>query len=391
MSNPISAQPTAAALAAAAPPVSIRQWFDDRKALRMSFLERHAWHEAEMTPIGDDSAFRRYFRLRKGAYTIVLMEAVPDGESFATPGHSLRDFARIGAYLRDIGVNAPHLYAVDETNGYMLLDDFGDTSFKIAAGQGTDKNELYGLATDVLSHLRRNAQPDAITLPDYYASHVHTGRRRIVDWYMPALLEAANAEGLAESYLAVWGEIEAGLPPCPRGFLHIDYHFENLMWLALPSQPSPLWEEGKGGGAALQRCGILDFQGAMTGPLPYDLANLLEDARVDVPENLRWMMLGRYCDGMTGPEMEAFEKWYRVLATQFHCRIAGQFIRLAVRDGKDRYLQHLPRVARYLREGLEHPVLAPLKKWFDANGAGFAAAPAIDVPRLSRLIRPDAF
>jgi aminoglycoside/choline kinase family phosphotransferase len=373
MNNLTSAQPAPAAV----PPVSIREWFDGRKALRTSFLERHAWHEAEMTPIGDDSAFRRYFRLRKGDYAIVLMEAVPDNESFATPGHSLRDFGRIGAYLRAIGVNAPHLYAVDEANGYMLLDNFGDTSFKIAAGQGADKNELYGLAVDVLRHLRQNAAPGAIALPDYYASHVHTGRRRIVDWYMPALRGVQNQDGIADSYLAVWNEVEAALPSCSRGFLHIDYHFENLMWLP----------ENEG----LSRVGVLDFQGAMIGPLPYDLANLLEDVRVDVPEDLRWMMLARYCDGMTGPEMEAFENWYRVLATQFHCRIAGQFIRLAVRDGKDRYLQHLPRVARYLREGLEHPVLKPLKEWFGVHGVSFTAVPAVDISRLSRLIRPDAF
>ncbi|HEY8191362.1 MAG TPA: hypothetical protein VIG74_02970, partial [Alphaproteobacteria bacterium] len=74
MNNHTSVQPAAAA---AVPPVSIREWFDGRKALRTSFLERHAWHEAEMTPVGDDSAFRRYFRLRKGLYTIVLMESVP--------------------------------------------------------------------------------------------------------------------------------------------------------------------------------------------------------------------------------------------------------------------------------------------------------------------------
>ncbi len=330
-----------------------------------------------MTPVGDDSAFRRYFRLRKGLYTIVLMESVPDNEAFATPGHSLRDFSRIGAYLRTIGINAPQVYAADETNGYMLLDDFGDTSFKIAMGQGADKTELYSIAIDALRHLRHNATQGAIALPDYYSSHVHTGRRRIIDWYLPVLRRVSSQDGLAESYLAVWDGIESALPPCPQGFLHIDYHFENLMWLPK--------NEG------LRRAGILDFQGAMMGPLPYDLANLLEDARVDVPEDLRWMMLERYCADMTGPEMEAFEQWYRVLATQFHCRVAGQFIRLAVRDGKTRYLPHLPRVIQYLRAGLEHPVLKPLKEWFSIHGVDFTVVPDIEPARFSRLIRPDAF
>src|SRR5690606_39152237 len=118
--------------------------------------------------------------------------------------------------------------------------------------------------------------------------------------------------------------------------------------------------------------GILDFQGAMAGPMPYDLANLLEDARVDVPGDLRAAMLARYCADMSVQEEQDFRVWYRVLATQFHCRVAGQFIRLSVRDGKERYRAYIPRVAGYIRAGLRDPVLKPLKDWFDGQGIDFS-------------------
>ena len=356
---------------------SVAEWFENRASLRHDFLAQHGWVDAQISPVGEDCAFRRYVRLRRGGETTILMEAVPDGHVIATPGHSLHDFVRIGAYLRSIGLHTPEIYEADETNGYLLLEDFGDTSFKLALAGGADKKELYGLAVDVLSHLRAHAGASGIELPDYYASHVHTGRRRMVDWYMPALCGAKNPDGLTEEYLAVWDGIEKSLPPCPRGFLHIDYHVENLMWLPH--------------GDKLNRCGILDFQGAMTGPLPYDLANLLEDARVDVPAEIRAAMLARYCAGMHPGEKENFENWNRVLATQFHCRVAGQFIRLAVKDGKTRYLAHLPRVAGYLCEGLEHPVLSPLKSWFLKNKIDFSAAPEINPQAVARHVRSDAF
>lgn len=352
-------------------------WFDSRSRLRDDFLRRHGWSNAQIAPVGEDSAFRRYARLRRGNETQILMEAVPDGEAMATPGHALRDYIRIGNYLRGIGLHTPQIHESDERNGYLLLEDFGDVSFKAAIAGGAERGALYGLAADVLSHLRTKANPGAMSLPDYYASHVHAGRRRIVDWYTPAVRGAGNPDGLAEEYLAVWDEIEQSLPPCPQGFLHIDYHVENLMWL--PQEKN------------INRCGILDFQGAMAGPLPYDLANLLEDARIDVPAELRAATLDRYCTGMKPDEKENFQNWYRVLATQFHCRVAGQFIRLAVRDGKTRYLAHLPRVTGYLRDGLESPVLGPLKSWFSANKIDFSAAPEIDPARLRTSIRPDAF
>jgi aminoglycoside/choline kinase family phosphotransferase len=186
-----------------------------------------------------------------------------------------------------------------------------------------------------------------------------------------------NADGLAEEYLAVWDSIERGLPPAPTGFLHIDYHFENLMWLP----------EREG----IQRGGVLDFQGAMVGPCAYDLANLLEDARVDVPQDLRAEMLNRFCAGMDREQRDTFLAWYRVLATQFHCRVMGQFFRIAVKDGKKRYLAFLPRVAKYIEAGLRDPLLAPLRAWFDRQGVDFTSYSEPDLKRAKELIRSDAF
>ena len=59
-----------------------------------------------------------------------------------------------------------------------------------------------------------------------------------------------------------------------------DFHSPNLIWL-------PERRE-------LARLGLLDFQDAMMGPAAYDLASLLQDARVDVPEATEVALLGRY-------------------------------------------------------------------------------------------------
>ena len=98
--------------------------------------------------------------------------------------------------------------------------------------------------------------------------------------------------------------------------------------------------------------------------------NLLEDARVDVPAEIKQAILQAYD--------EDFHAWYRVMATQFHCRVIGLFVRLAALDGKTGYLCHLPRLAAYIRRGLEDPLLAPLQKWFAAQGISFEAAADFD-------------
>ena len=55
----------------------------------------------------------------------------------------------------------------------------------------------------------------------------------------------------------------------------------------------------------------------------------------------------------------------RALGAQRNTKILGIFARLARRDGKPRYLQHIPRIWRYLERDLAHPELAPLAAWYD--------------------------
>ncbi len=342
-----------------------------------AFLARHDWDRASQKLMNADSSSRRYYRLKRGDDSAILMVSAPDGSPQATPGHKISDFVSIGMWLRDKGLHAPEIYGADEKAGFLLLEDMGDVSFKQALrDNAAPPRQIYGLAVDVLTHLR-HTECD-LALPDYYASHVHTGRRRLIDWYMPVALGRKNPDGLVENYLKIWDEIEKQLPPCPQGFLHIDYHVENTMWM-----PE---EQG------LRACGILDFQGAMKGPQPYDLANLLEDARLTLSPNIRKDMLDRYCEDMAHGERDLFENWYRVLATQFHCRVIGQFVRLAVRDNRPRYLEHLPRLARYLEEGLDHPLLKPLAEFLKEEGLLLEAPkPAAVVKYGTRHIRPDAF
>ena len=312
-----------------------------------------------VAPVAEDGSSRRYFRVRKEGRSAILMQVLAD-----TPGHRISDFIRIGAWLNDIGLRTPKIYEADEQRGYLLLEDFGDTSFKAALAQGQAAQELYTLASDVLKHLQ--AQNCKLELPIHNQSHVHKNHRYVMEWYVPAIKQQPPES--VDEYLAVWKEIEASLPPCKQGFLHIDFHVENLMWLP--------GEEG------LKRCGILDFQGAMKGPLAYDLANLLEDVRADIPAPVKTALLQNYD--------EDFRRWTRVLGTQFHCRVIGQFIKMAVDDGKSQYLQYIPRIAGYIQNALQDPVLKPLKAFFSAQKVDFDPSKPLNFTEIRRYIPPKA-
>ena len=116
---------------------------------------------------------------------------------------------------------------------------------------------------------------------------------------------------------------------------------------------------------------MLDFQDALIGPSAYDVASLLQDARVDVPEAMEMALLGRYVRARLDDERDfdtgGFMLLYATLAAQRATKILGIFARLNRRDGKPQYLRHMPRLWNYLQRSLAHPALAPLKDWYAAN------------------------
>jgi aminoglycoside/choline kinase family phosphotransferase len=107
------------------------------------------------------------------------------------------------------------------------------------------------------------------------------------------------------------------------------------------------------------------------GPPAYDLASLLQDARVDVPDEIEIELLGRYVRARREAEPDfdiaEFVRLYSTLAAQRASKILGIFARLDRRDGKPQYLRHLPRVWSYLQRSLAHAALSPLEAWYQVN------------------------
>lgn len=102
----------------------------------------------------------------------------------------------------------------------------------------------------------------------------------------------------------------------------------------------------------------------------YDLASMLQDARVDIDFGFADSLFGHYCALRAQDaafDRPSFGLAYAILGAQRATKILGIFARLSKRDGKHGYLRHIPRVSRYLERNLQHPRLAALKHWFDRH------------------------
>jgi aminoglycoside/choline kinase family phosphotransferase len=317
----------------------------ERETLIADFLNRAGWGGAERRLLAGDASFRRYDRLTRDGERAVLMDAPP-------PMEDVRPFLHIDGLLRGLGFSAPEVLACDEEGGLLLLEDLGDDTYTRVLANGGDEDALYMLALDALIALhRRYADPGDGALPPYDDEAFLAEATLLTDWYMPAVLGRETPAGLREEYCALWCDAFAKARRMPTTLVLRDYHVDNMIWLP-----------DRDGAAA---CGLLDFQDARLGPVTYDIVSLLEDARRDVPSALTDRLLGRYLEAFPTLDHEGFAASYAIMGAQRSAKILGIFTRLDRRDGKASYLEHIPRVWRWLEGDLAHSALAALEGWFD--------------------------
>ena len=316
----------------------------DRAAAMDGFLAAAGWGEACREPLAADASFRRYLRLHCGGATAVLMDAPP-------PREDVRPFLDVAARLAALGYSAPAVMAADPGDGFVLLEDLGDDTFsRVLAVDSAREAALYELAVDLLADLHRQA-PDTAGLPAYDAARLQAEADLLIDWSWPEIHGAPCPEDASTAWRAAWSPLFKMAQAVPTSLVLRDFHVDNLLWL-----------EGREGFA---RCGLLDFQDAVAGPVSYDLMSLLEDARRDVPATLADRLKRRYLASMPLLDPDAFETSYAILGAQRAVKVIGIFTRLWRRDGKPAYLTHIPRVWRSLAGDLRHPALTDVGAWMD--------------------------
>lgn len=316
----------------------------DRDERITALLEQSGWGGARRDPLPADASFRRYVRLHGGPRPALLMDAPP-------PQEDVRPYVKVARHLLRLGFSPPEIYAEDVEAGLLVIEDFGDETYTRRLAAGGDEREMYTLATDVLVALHREAAAASVDLPAYDEPRYFQEAALLVDWYLPAIAGRPADAGLRDEYRALWAALMPLAGAVPATLTLRDFHVDNLMWRA--------------GQSGLARCGLLDFQDAVIGPVAYDLVSLLEDARRDVPEPLIDAMTERYLEAFPALDRADFAAAAAMLSAQRNCKIIGIFTRLCVRDGKPIYLKHIPRVWRWLERDLAHPALAPIKEWLD--------------------------
>ena len=314
---------------------------DDRQSAAASWAADSLGRgRVRLEPVSADASFRRYFRFNDGNRSIILMDAPPDKEDSAP-------FIDIAGRLRTAGLNAPEIFHFDLKQGFGLLEDFGDTLYRELISEesvGTLFPGLFavlgGMASDV----------DTAGLPVYSEQALAQELDLFKTWY----LQLHKKRPLRGSELTAWEDvcrllIDSALEQ-PQVFVHKDFHSCNL----LQTTGAP---------------GIIDFQDGVRGPVSYDFVSLVWDRYIAWHrERLeRWMK-----DIHTILPVDcSIEEWVRYcdwMGLQRNLKIVGIFARLKHRDGKEGYVEMIPRFYQYLLDVLpRYPEFHGFQKMLEQN------------------------
>lgn len=333
------------------------------------FLTSVSLAAAERHFLAGDASLRSFETVTTREETAVLMrwpfqgDAVPEAvRAYMQTVHLAQDsraVVAINSELRRRGFLAPEIYAADLEGGFILSQDLGRETI---VRDGRPDPERYRVATGLLAEMHGQTWPTSVQLDDGNVHSVPVYSRAalvaetalFLDWYVPHVCGQDADETMRREFEDLWRTALESIAGAETGWVLRDYHSPNL-----------LWQEGATG---WNRIGLIDLQDTVTGPVAYDVASLLLDARVDVPRDLERALFETYVlareKQSSGFDKLSFEKAYGVMGAQRVSKILGIFVRLARRDGKPAYLSHLPRMLGYLDRVLDRPGLSDLKDWY---------------------------
>ncbi|MBY0572906.1 MAG: phosphotransferase [Undibacterium sp.] len=301
---------------------------------------------ASLRIASEDASLRKYYRVnaQNSTQTYIVMDA-------PQPAEDVRPFIQIAQLFDRLHLTVPQVLAQDTAQGFLLLTDLGTNMYSHALNHDS-AHHLYSDATDALILLQSQSQPEV--LPEYDREFLLRELRIFPEWYIGTHLGVTLSSEQNASLNQVFVALLANILAQPQVFVHRDFHSRNLM----------VMDKGNPG--------ILDFQGALYGPITYDLVSLLRDAYLQWDEEMvldwaiRYWEKARKAGLPVAPDIDSFYRDFEFMGLQRHLKILGIFARLAHRDGKQNYLKDIPLVMQYVRKTAQrYNSLIPLLRLLD--------------------------
>ena len=303
-----------------------------------------------------DGSDRQWYRLNIDRKSMILVD---HGIRKTDRVNEADAFVNIGRHLFDRGLPVPQIYDADTFAGYAFLEDLGNLDLQTTVQQTDNFETIIRLYRSVIQLLIKFSTSGAARFdaawtyqtPSYSKSLILEKEcRYFVEAFLNTYLglEIRYADYIKEfEFLA-----EKALKHASLGLMHRDFQSRNIM-----IKNDQLY--------------FIDFQASRMGPIQYDLASLLIDPYVQLPQDIQTRLLG-YCVEKLQADMnlnaDNFCRCYRYCRLTRNLQILGAFGYLSRVKKKAHFEKYIPAALGTLEKmlsdevGREFPKLKKLVK-----------------------------
>ncbi|MDX1777872.1 MAG: phosphotransferase [Thermodesulfobacteriota bacterium] len=304
------------------------------------------------TPLMGDGSDRILYRLTypEGSLILTINEHPPTNSKGVNENDS---FFYICNHLKSKGIALPEIYDFRRDKGWFIIEDLGDLHlYDEVLRIREDHQQCEALYKKVLAILPiiqvKGAQ-------GFDAGKVHSEpydkdfvRHWESGYFVRIFLKGYCSLPIREDHMA------EELDSLAERLSSIDSHF--FLYRDFQSKNIMIKED---------RMRFIDFQGGRMGPLHYDLASLLIDPYVDLPDTLREKLLEYYLKQLGRlviVDEKQFLQDYTVIALHRNMQVLGAFAYLSRIKQRKHFIQYIPPAVKNVKKLLNLDLFSPYKK-----------------------------
>ena len=212
------------------------------------------------------------------------------------------------------------------------ITDLGDKSFYEYIKNKKDKLSGYKKLIDIILKLQKIKSrklyyfgKNKIKFIKYSLSELNKESDLFFDCYLKFTVKNKNLNKIKKILKHELNNVYKKLYFKNNCFTHRDFHASNIM-------------------LDKKKLGVIDSQDAIIGNPLYDVASLIDDVRIKLPNNLQDKLLKYYIlkSKFKAKVEPSLKNDFDILSVQRNLKILGIFVRLYKRDQKPNYLKYLP-------------------------------------------------
>jgi aminoglycoside/choline kinase family phosphotransferase len=301
--------------------------------------------------ISGDASFREFYKIEKNLKSTILVKANKDKY------RNLIVYAAVNEILIKNKIIAPQLIKEYFANNMMEIENLGNLSFLEYIKNKKNKFHDYKKLIELIIKLQKiNFKDDIkfknnkIKISKYNLSELNKESDLFFDWYLKNNSKKKEFNKNRNKIKKELNILYKKLYFQEMCFVHRDFHASNIM-------------------IKNKKFGLIDSQDALKGNLLYDVASLIDDVRIKLPEELKSSLFSYYLSKTTkikdDKEKLIAKNDFDILSIQRNLKILGVFVRLCKRDLKSSYLKYLPYIWKLIELRLENPIFINLRYLLD--------------------------